>query len=312
VTPSEVNDWLSRPTLPAIVVHGGAWVKDTEVEPDVIEGVAQAVQLGFALLEAGASALDAVEAAVAALEENPHFNAGLGACLTSAGTIELDASIMEGTTLDAGAVSSVAGIRNPVKLARQVMTRSGHLLLSGAGAHGFAQEIGGIELVPDDWHITPTQRARFDELVREQANGATPDRRKLGTVGAAAVDLQGHVAAATSTGGTVFKRPGRVGDTPIIGAGTYADNTSAAVSCTGHGESFIKLTTARSTSDLVQSGLSPLEAAERSTRLLRDRLGGDGGLIIVAPDGRAGWAMNTPRMSRAFLRRGLSKPIALV
>jgi beta-aspartyl-peptidase (threonine type) len=308
---SEVAALLSTPSLPAIVIHGGAWVRNTEVEPAVIDGVSLAARIGFEILRRGGTALDAVEAAVVALEEDPHFNAGRGACLTSDGTIELDASVMVGKTLDAGAVASVRGVRNPIRLARRIMTESGHLLLVGDGAVRFAREIGGVELVADDWHTTPTQRARFEEL-RAQAREAAVDRTKLGTVGAVAVDLTGSVASATSTGGTVFKRPGRVGDTPIIGAGTYADDSSAAVSCTGHGESFMKLTTARSTCDAVQRGSSPLQAAEAAVHLLTDRVGGDGGLIVVAPDGRAGWAFNTPRMSRAFLRTGMNEPIALV
>ncbi len=308
---SELAALLSTPSLPAIVVHGGAWVRNTEVEPAVIEGVALATRIGFEVLRRGGSALDAVEAAVVALEEDPHFNAGRGACLTSDGTIELDASLMVGRTLDAGAVAAVRGVRNPVRLARRIMTESGHLLLVGDGAVRFAREVGGVELVADDWHMTSTQRSRYEELRAQSAETAV-DRSKLGTVGAVAADLSGSVAAATSTGGTVFKRPGRVGDTPIIGAGTYADDASAAVSCTGHGESFIKLTTARSTCDAVQRGLAPLQAAETAVQLLTDRVGGDGGLIIVAPDGRAGWAFNTPRMSRAFLRAGMTEPIALV
>ncbi len=163
-----------------------------------------------------------------------------------------------------------------------------------------------------DWHVTPAQRARWEELRQEAATSATVDRRKLGTVGAVAVDLNGHVAAATSTGGTAYKRPGRVGDSPLIGSGNYADDGSAAVSCTGHGESMIKLVLARWTCDAVQRGLSPHEAAQAAAAYLRKRMNGEGGLIVVAPDGRCGWAMNTPRMSRAFMRAGLKTPIALV
>jgi beta-aspartyl-peptidase (threonine type) len=299
------------PTRPAIVIHGGAWVRDALVEPAVIDGVAHAAQVGFDLLRKGGSALDAVEAAVVALEEDVHFNAGLGSCLTSEGTVEMDASIMDGATLGAGAVAIVRGVRNPIRLARRVMTDSGHLLLAGEGARRFAVELGDVEIVPDDWHVTPNQRARWDELRREADARGAADRRKLGTVGAVAVDLGGHVACATSTGGTAFKRAGRVGDTPIIGAGTYADGTAGAVSCTGHGESFIRLTTARAACDQMRSGLSPLVAAQREIAILGDRVHGDGGLIAVAPDGRAGWAMNTRRMSRAIMREGIEAPVAL-
>lgn len=308
---ADVNAVLDRASRPAIVVHGGAWLRDASIEPEVAEGVSRAAAAGFAILSAGGSALDAAEAAVVVLEEDTHFNAGRGSCLTSDGIIEMDASIMNGVNLEAGAVALVRGVRNPVKLARRVMTDSGHLFLGGEGARRFAQEIGGIELVPDDWHVTDIQRARWEDL-RRKAALAAPDRRKLGTVGAVAVDLAGNVAAATSTGGTAFKRPGRIGDTPIIGAGTYADNAMAAVSCTGHGESFIRLTTARATCDAIRLGTSPREAAEAQARLLESRLKADGGLIVVAPDGRAGWAMNTRHMSRAIMRAGLEAPIAMV
>ena len=312
MNPADLNALFSTPTLPAIVVHGGAWVRDAVVEPAVVDGVARAARVGFEILSRGGSSVDAVEAAVVALEEDPHFNAGLGSCLTSDGTIELDASIMVGRNLDAGAVAAIRGVRNPISLARHVMTDSGHILLCGDGAVRFARELGTVELVADDWHVTPLQRARWEELVREYADHPAPDRRKLGTVGAVAVDTTGSVAAATSTGGTAFKRPGRIGDTPIIGAGTYADDAAAAVSGTGHGESFMRLTTARSTCDAVRAGIAPLAAAEAAAELLRTRLNADGGLIVVGPDGRAGWAFNTRRMSRAFMRRGMLDPIAMV
>jgi beta-aspartyl-peptidase (threonine type) len=267
--------------------------------------------VGFDVLRAGGSAAEAVEAAVVTLEEDPHFNAGYGSCLASNGAVEMDASIMVGQTLEAGAVSNVSGVRNPIRLARRIMSESGHVLLSGEGALQFAREVGE-QLTDPKWHITPVQLARFEELRREAESTSQVDRRKLGTVGAVAVDLRGHIAAGTSTGGTAFKRPGRVGDSPIIGAGTYADDASAAVSCTGHGESIMKLALARWACDAVERGLAPQEAAQAAATYLRQRLNGDGGLIIVAPDGRAGWAMNTPRMSRALMREGMSAPLALV
>jgi beta-aspartyl-peptidase (threonine type) len=311
VSNADVNALLSTRSLPAIVVHGGAWVRDTEVEPAVLAGVSRAAAAGFAVLKAGGTALDAVEAAAVVLEDDPTFNAGYGSCLTHDGTVELDAAIMRGDTLDAGSVASIHSVRNPVRLARRVMNESGHLMLSGEGAVRFAREIGE-EMVAPDWHITPAQRARWEELHREVQETKQIDRRKLGTIGAVAVDLQGGVAAATSTGGTIYKRPGRVGDTPIIGAGTYANNESAAVSCTGHGESFIKLVIAKWAADAVQRGQLPVDAARAAAAYLRERVNGDGGLIIAAPDGRCGWAMNTPKMSRAFMRAGMEAPIAMV
>ncbi len=303
------NVWLDRREVPVIVVHGGAWVKPGIVTEPVLEGLQRAAEAGFAVLDRGGMALDAVEAAVVVLEEDPHFNAGRGSTLTSDGTVEMDASMMDGRTLDAGAVASVAGVRNPIRLARRVLHDSDHLLLAGEGAQRFARG-HGVEMAPVDWHVTPEQRARFEELKQEA--GARPDRRKLGTVGAVAADVHGHVAAATSTGGTAFKRPGRVGDSPLIGAGTYADDTSGAASATGHGESIIKVVLTKTACDLMGSGKSPLEASKEAVSLLGSRARGEGGIILVSPDGRAGWAMNTPRMSRALFRRGMPGPIARV
>lgn len=309
---SELLRLLASAVRPAILIHGGAGTRvDAPVEP-CEEGAARAAEIGFRVLAAGGSALNAVEAAVTALEEDPTFNAGRGACLTSDGTVEMDASIMDGRTLDAGAVASIRLVRSPIRLARRVMLESDHLLLAGVGAERFARE-QGERFEPEEWFITPEQRQRWEELARAAGEtGARPQRRKLGTVGAVAVDFSGHVAAATSTGGTAFKRPGRVGDTPLIGCGTYADDLSGAVSCTGHGESIIKTTLARRTCDALAAGADPQVAAEQAALHLRERVGGDGGLIVIAPDGRAGWAMNTPRMTRALMRAGMNGPIARV
>jgi beta-aspartyl-peptidase (threonine type) len=180
-----------------------------------------------------------------------------------------------------------------------------HVLMAGEGAVRFGRE-RGIELVDPLWHVTHEQRARYEEL-----RASPPTRGKLGTVGAVAVDLRGRVAAATSTGGTAFKRPGRIGDSPLIGAGTYAESRSGAVSCTGHGESIIKLALAKAACDRMPAS-SPLEAARWASDALRDRVGGAGGLIVIDPAGRAGWAMNTEKMSRALFRAGMASPLAMV
>jgi beta-aspartyl-peptidase (threonine type) len=228
------------------------------------------------------------------LEDDPTFNAGTGATLTGSGDVELDASLMEGATLAAGAVACVKDVKNPVLLARAVLERSGHLLLVGEGASGFAREMG-IPPWPNDRLVIPQQRARFDA-----ARGARPVPVGGGTIGAVARDRAGHVAAATSTGGTFLKRPGRVGDSPIIGAGTYADDLLAAVSATGHGEPIIRITLARLVADLVGSGRSASEAAAEGIRILGARVGGQGGVIVVGPSGEPGFAYNTPAMARAW------------
>jgi beta-aspartyl-peptidase (threonine type) len=293
-----------RPDVtPAIVVHGGAGSlgpDDPATSGDPggsrLEGVRRAAEAGWAVLRAGGSALDAVETAVRVLEDDPTFNAGTGAALTAAGEVELDASIMEGETLRCGAVAVVKDVRNPISLARAVMERSGHVLLAGAGASSFAREVGIPPYDPARL-VTPGQRARWEAA---RAAGSGGPGSSSGTVGAAARDVRGHLAAATSTGGTSLKRSGRVGDTPLIGCGTYADDRLAAVSCTGVGERIIQLTLARHAADLVGAGRSPAEAARACVQLLAARVQGEGGLVLVGPDGAIGFAHNTQVMSRAW------------
>jgi beta-aspartyl-peptidase (threonine type) len=286
---------------PAIAVHGGAGnlgaddpASSGEPGAPRLAGVRRAAEQGLSVLAAGGSALDAVEAAVRILEDDPTYNSGTGACLTAAGDVELDASIMDGETLRCGAVAVVKDVRNPVVLARRVMERSSHVLLAGPGASAFAREMG-FPPYDNALLVTPAQRARFEAL-----RGASPDSH--GTVGAVARDGRGHLAAATSTGGMVMKLPGRVGDTPLIGSGTYADDALAAVSCTGHGERIIQLTLARHAADLMGRGLSAPEAARAAVRLLAERVRGEGGLVVVGPRGEVGFAHNTPVMSRAWSR----------
>jgi beta-aspartyl-peptidase (threonine type) len=288
------------PHPPAIAVHGGAGALDDSgtsgLGPDAPrqEGVGRAAAAAWEVLRRGGSALDAVVLASTLLEDDPTFNAGTGATLTGSGDVELDASLMEGATLAAGAVACVKDVKNPVLLARAVLERSGHLLLVGEGASGFAREVG-IPAWPNDRLVIPQQRARFDA-----ARGTNPGTAGGGTIGAVARDRAGHVAAATSTGGTFLKRPGRVGDSPIIGAGTYADDLLAAVSATGHGEPIIRITLARLIADLVGSGRSASEAAAEGIRILGARVGGQGGVIVVGPSGEPGFAYNTPAMARAW------------
>jgi L-asparaginase / beta-aspartyl-peptidase len=281
---------------PAILVHGGAGnlgqddpASSGENAPRLL-GVRQAAAIGLEILKGGGHALDAVEAAVRALEDDPTYNAGTGACLSREGDVELDASIMEGETLRCGAVAAVREVKNPIALARLVMERSPHVLLTGPGASAFARS-QGLPRCDAALLTTKAQRARFERLRRPEGHG---------TVGAVARDVHGHLAAATSTGGTALKLPGRVGDSALIGAGTYADDALAAVSCTGHGESIIRLTLARRCADLVGEGRTAGDAAREAVALLGARVGGEGGLIVVSPRGELGFAHNTPVMSRAY------------
>jgi beta-aspartyl-peptidase (threonine type) len=288
------------PSTPAVAVHGGAGALDDSgtsgLGPDAprCEGVGRAAAAAWDLLRRGGSALDAVVLAASILEDDPTFNAGTGATLTATGGVELDASLMDGATLAAGAVACVKDVKNPVQLARAVLEHSGHVLLVGEGASGFARE-SGIPAWPNDRLVTPHQRTRY-----EAARGVKPAGVGGGTIGAVARDARGHVAAATSTGGTFLKRPGRVGDSPIIGAGTYADDRLAAVSSTGHGEPIIRVTLARLVADLVGAGRSASGAAEEGIRVLGALVGGQGGVIVVGPSGEPGFAFNTPSMARAW------------
>ncbi|BDG07254.1 isoaspartyl peptidase/L-asparaginase family protein [Anaeromyxobacter paludicola] len=286
---------------PAIIVHGGAGNLGADDPassgaPDAprLVGVRRAAEEGYRILAQGGSALVAVEAAVRILEDDPTYNAGTGAALNADGDAELDAAIMDGATLRCGAVAAVKDVKNPVSLARLVMERSSHVLLAGPGASRFARDVG-IPAVENAALRTAAQRARWEASAKLGAPGT-----KTGTVGAVARDRAGHLAAATSTGGMAMKLPGRVGDTPLIGAGTYADDRLAAVSGTGHGERFIQLTVARHAADLVGKGATAAEAAQLAIHEVGERLDGEGGLIILGPNGPAGFAFNTPIMSRAY------------
>ena len=312
LTQAEFDDLLDRTGGPAVVVHGGAGTPKDADPLRYFEGTRRAAEAGWRVLLQGGSALDAAQAAAVVLEDDPAFNAGTGAALTSDGEAELDASCMDGTTLRAGAVACVKTIRNPILAARRVCDDTPHVLICGTGAEAFARECG-IPQVPNESLITPRQRARWQELYElAKKEGADSVRRKIGTIGAVAVDGKGHVAACTSTGGTMYKRPGRVGDTPIIGAGTYADDREAAASSTGLGEAILKVSMARAACIRVRDGASPRSAAVAAVGLLRDRAHGEGGIIIAGPDGRLGWAYNPPRMSRAFIRAGMASAKAAV
>ncbi|HLI68798.1 MAG TPA: isoaspartyl peptidase/L-asparaginase [Ktedonobacteraceae bacterium] len=306
----------------SIVVHGGAGDITSDRHAIARQGCQEAALIGWRVLQNGGSSLDAVEAAVRALEDDPTFNAGTGACLTVEGTIELDAGIMEGRTLNLGAVAGVELIKNPISLAREVLL-SPHVLLIGRGAEQFASEHGIARCKFDDL-LTERQYRRWKESLASRGNSpegepsmirrefgslAARPEEKHGTVGAVALDNTGALAAATSTGGTHNKYPGRVGDSPLVGCGFYA-NEQAAVSCTGHGEDFVRLMIARSAADFVGQGHSAREAAEASIALLRARATGTGGLILVDHFGEIGFAWNSKNMAHAYMTEGLNEPIS--
>ena len=312
----------------AIELHGGAGVierktMDPKTETAYRASLAQALAAGVKVLDAGGSSLDAVEAAIKILEDDPLFNAGKGAVFTAEGKNELDAAIMDGATLKAGAVAGVTRTRHPISLARAVMEKSPHVMLIGAGADAFAGQVG-LEQVDPSYFFT---ERRWQGLVRELKGEGLPipprpagaplepqaalepmepaEAHKYGTVGVVALDRAGNIAAGTSTGGTQAKRWGRVGDSPIIGAGTYASNQSCAVSATGTGEYFIRLGVAREVCNLVYfKGMRVQQAADEAIHKELEALHGDGGVIALMPDGQMGWSFNTPGMYRARQAEG--------
>jgi beta-aspartyl-peptidase (threonine type) len=285
-----------------LAIHGGAGTlarsdMTPEREAAYRAGLEAALDAGYAILETGGSSLDAVSVAVRVLEDDPLFNAGRGAVLTAEGKAELDASIMDGRHLRAGAVAGVKHIRNPVELARLVMEKSPHVMLIGQGAEDFALE-RGVTLVPNEYFHTDRRK---EELRRRIAGERVPlnDLASLGTVGAVARDARGDLAAATSTGGMTGKRPGRVGDSPIIGAGTYADNAACAVSATGHGEYFIRAAVAHDLCARIRYARVRLAKAARDLvhGRLRD-MGGEGGVIAIDAQGNVALEFNSEGMFR--------------
>lgn len=285
-----------------LVVHGGCGIIERgalteEQDQSSRAGLERALAAGAVVLEAGGSALDAVEAAVQVLEDDPHFNAGRGAVFTYEGTIEHDAAIMQGTSRRAGAVTGTSQTRHPVSLARRVMERSPHVFLRGLGADQFSRE-QDLEQVSNDWFHIPERRRQLDEfLARPDAESFDIDL-KYGTVGAVAVDSAGHTAAATSTGGLTGKRWGRIGDSPVIGAGTYADDRSAAISATGAGEFFIREGVAHEICARLRFTCEGAQAAADTVMAEMQALGGTGGVIVVTPGGEMVYSFTTPGMYR--------------
>ncbi|MEQ6277677.1 beta-aspartyl-peptidase [Kluyvera huaxiensis] len=304
-----------------IAIHGGAGAisrqqMSAQKEHEYVTALSDIVESGQKMLEAGASALDAVTEAVRLLEECPLFNAGIGSVFTAAETHELDACVMDGNSLQAGAVAGVKHLRNPVLAARLVLDKSPHVMLIGEGAEAFAGA-EGMELVNNSLFSTDM---RFQQLLEARSQGEfildhdapLDERQKMGTVGAVALDFNGNLAAATSTGGMTNKLPGRVGDSPLVGAGCYANNASVAVSCTGTGEVFIRTLAAYDIAALMDYGnLSLLEACERVVMEKLPALGGSGGLIAIDREGNVVLPFNSEGMYRAWAYAGDTPTIGI-
>jgi beta-aspartyl-peptidase (threonine type) len=311
----------SRSThAPILIVHGGAWAIPASDAPAHEVGVRNALENGYAILSRGGSALDAVQAAVLVLENDPTFDAGRGSFLTSDARVQLDALLMDGGRMKAGGVACVERIQNPILAARLVLEQSPHVYFVGPGAEAFAAS-HGMKLIDNSDLVLDRERTRLAHAQSRQAAGLADETFSghahrddkgpetavdLGdskpttshdTVGAVALDVHGNLAAGTSTGGTLNKTPGRVGDSSLIGCGCYADNLSAAVSLTGWGEPIMKLVLGKWATDRVASGSSPEFAAREAISYLFNRLGGHGGIILLGPDGRFGIAHNTPAMA---------------
>lgn len=309
-----------------ILIHGGAGtILRSELTPDMErqyrDKLAEALTKGYDLLRNGGTSLDAVEAVITVLEDSPLFNAGKGAVFTHEGTNELDASIMDGNTLNAGAVAGVKHIKNPILLARLVMDQSPHVMMAGEGAEAFARQ-HGMEMMPTEYFRTERRWNQLQQILQnEKADSAQGKKlnevpaplrdKKFGTVGCVALDEGGNLAAGTSTGGITDKRFGRIGDSPIIGAGTYANNMTCAVSATGDGEYFIRSVVAHDISALVEYGGLTIQAAAETVIAKVGKLGGTGGVICLDKDGHMAMVFNTEGMYRAYIDDN-GKPVVLI
>jgi len=308
---------------PSLIVHGGAWDIPDEAVGACNSGCRRALDAGWSILSRGGSALDAVEASVLVLEDDPVFDAGFGSHLNLDGRVECDAIVMNGATLRSGAVASLQRIRNPIRLARAVLEHCPHMMLVGEGAERFAKD-HGISLCDPEELISDAEREAWRRCSQDKHAAAHHRGHEQGTVGAVALDSHGKLFAATSTGGTCCKLPGRVGDSPLIGCGCYADATAAGVSCTGYGEAIMKIVMAKTAVDLVRTGgavfcvsdssrdpsLSSapscaadaaMQAAREAVHLLAQRTHATGGLILLDREGNPGFAFNTPRMAYGYV-----------
>jgi len=286
---------------PSLIVHGGAWTIPPAASEACKSGCRRALEEGWRVLQRGGSAEDAVEAAIVVLEDDPVFDSGTGAHLNRDGYVELDAILMDGATLQAGAVAVLRHIKNPIRLARRLMETNEHMMLVGEGAEKFAVEQGIALCDPKDL-IVPREIAAW-ERCHTGPHSEEHHLHSLGTVGAVAIDARGHLVAGTSTGGTCCKRAGRVGDSPLIGCGTYADQEAGGVSCTGLGEAIMKVVLAKTAVDKLRaSGANAQQVADDCIRLLATRTKGTGGLILMDREGNPAVAFNTPNMAWGCVR----------
>jgi L-asparaginase / beta-aspartyl-peptidase len=318
---------------PALILHGGAWAIPDDAVNDCRDGIRRALEAGWDVLSSGGAAMDAVQAAIVVLEDDVAFDAGIGAHLNAAGHVQLDAILMDGATLKAGAVAAVEHVKNPIQLARKVLEKSEHMMLVGEGAERFA-ESHGVPLCEPEALVIERERVAWSKCIGSEHAAEHHVGHESGTVGAVAIDRTGHMVAGTSTGGTCCKLPGRVGDSPLIGCGCYADQESGGISCTGHGEGIMKIVMAKMAADLlagaesagssskkrrVTAGRARVSLAKTTTaaneaaqntaqfvadacvRKLAHRAHTTGGLILLDRDGNPGAAFNTPRMAYGFV-----------
>ncbi|XP_052006564.1 isoaspartyl peptidase/L-asparaginase [Xyrauchen texanus] len=283
--------------LPVVVVHGGAGTVPRERTEQSCAGVKEAARAGYDILQKGGSAIDAVTEAVTLMENNPTYNAGRGSVLNVKGEVEMDALVMDGKTLASGAVSAVRKVANPIQLARLVMEKTKHLCLTAEGASKFARDMGVPE-VTEESLITDYAKMRWKKNLEPEANPVESQMGKMGTVGAVAVDKEGNIACATSTGGMINKMEGRVGDTPCVGCGGYADNKIGAVSSTGHGEAIMKVILCRLILFHMEQGKSPQEASDLALAYMKERVEGLGGVVVVDPKGT--WAARFSSLQMAW------------
>lgn len=305
--------WSQPAKKYALVIHGGAGVMERKnmsdsVQQQYIVVLSRALEVGDSVLSHGGTCMDAVEKTIMVMENSPHFNAGKGAVFNHDGIVELDASVMDGKTLNAGAVCGVRDIKNPIRVARAVMEKSEHVLLSGAGASQFAREQGFVP-VDNSYFYTEKRYRSLQELLKKERAKTSDD--KHGTVGCVALDQYGNIAAGTSTGGMTNKKYGRIGDSPIIGAGTYANNNTAGFSCTGWGEYYIRLGFSRDCSALMEyKNLGVQDACREEIRKLTE-LGGDGGVIGLDKNGNVAMEFNTSGMFRGYVKSDGEKMVAV-